>query len=64
MVININGENQHCHRCGSEDLEVINITTDGDSYLVWCNSCEEETLEDHIKLDKVKGINFCIDGVK
>lgn len=60
-MININGVSQHCHRCGSEDLEIINITADGDSFLVWCNICEEETLEDHIKIDKVKGINFWID---
>lgn len=60
-MIKINDEPKHCHRCGSENLEIINIAPDGDSYTVWCNNCNEETLEDQIKLNKIKEINIHLD---
>lgn len=54
----INGVKQKCHRCGSDDLKIIN--TRENSFLIWCDCCEEETLEDAIKIDDVKEMNIWI----
>ena len=54
----INGVKQKCHRCGSDDLKIINVYEG--SYLVWCDCCEEETLEDVIQIYDVKEINIWI----
>lgn len=51
-MIRIDGKIQKCHRCGSNNLSVINVT-DGELD-VWCNECEESTLEGYLPLDKIK----------
>lgn len=67
MLININGVVQRCNKCNSDDLDVLTIKTSGisnenNSFVIWCNRCETETLEDKINLTDVKGINFWIDN--
>lgn len=67
MLININGKVQRCTKCGSDNLDVLTIKTSGisnkdNSFVIWCNRCERETLEDKIKINDVKGINFWIDN--
>ena len=57
MKIKINGSTLDCHRCGSEDLEIININ-DENNYVLWCNNCDEETHEDLIKVDKIKFLDI------
>lgn len=57
MKIKLNGSTLNCHRCGSLDLEIININ-DENNYIIWCNECEEETHEDLIKVDKIKFLDI------
>lgn len=60
MII-LNSEVLHCHRCGSEELEILGIDDYEETYKVWCTSCHEETLEDVIKANKTKIVNFNYD---
>lgn len=67
MLININGMVQRCNKCGSDNLDVLTVKTVGisnedNSFVIWCNNCGNETLEDKVKLNDVKGINFWIDN--
>jgi hypothetical protein len=50
MII-VNGETLKCHRCGSKWLSIIDINEE--EFSIWCNDCEECTLEDYIPTDKV-----------
>ncbi|WP_275372697.1 hypothetical protein [Clostridium tertium] len=57
--IKLNGETLTCHRCGGKCLSIINVNyTEPNKLVVWCNSCDEETLEDVLDLDKIKRCDF------
>lgn len=45
-MVTVNGEILKCHRCGSEWLSIIVINEE--EFCIWCNDCEEPTLEDNI----------------
>lgn len=55
MVI-VNGETLKCHRCGSNWLSIIGINEE--EFILWCNDCEEPTLEDYIPSDKVVNVSI------
>lgn len=66
-IINVNGIAQRCDKCGSDDLEILTIKSEeisvlNNSFVFWCNECENETLEDKIKLRDINGVNFWIDN--
>ena len=57
-MIKIKDEIQKCHRCGSKNLYVINIDKEEKTFVVWCNNCDEQTLENTLKLDKIESYNL------
>ena len=60
-MISINGTVEECHRCGSSDLEIIGYDDYEGTFDIWCNNCNEPTLEDVITIDKIRGGNFIIE---
>lgn len=67
MNININAVVQHCTKCGSEDLEILTIKSEEvsikhNSFVILCNKCGSEILEDKIKLNEIRGVNFWIEN--
>ena len=60
MLIIFNGEVKECHRCGSTNLEILNPVTDDDYLDIWCNCCQEGTLEDVIKADEINNVTNVI----
>lgn len=57
MII-LDGLTETCHRCGSNNLSIINIDIECNTLVVWCNNCDEQTLEDKLNLDKIKEFQF------
>lgn len=55
-MITLNGEVLKCHRCGSEWLSIISISEE--EFSIWCNDCEDCTLEDWIPTDKVVNVSI------
>ena len=60
MLIVLNEKVQECHRCGSTDLEISKAVNDEGYYEVWCNCCQEGTLEDVIKADEINNVTNII----
>lgn len=49
----LNGRLQHCHRCGSTNLEI-----DSENKIVWCVNCDEQTLEDRPSENEIVDIIY------
>lgn len=57
MVI-IDGITQTCHVCNSKELNISGVNSENNTLNVWCNKCEQQTLENVLDLGKIQHIEF------